>query len=100
MKVGIITTPNSKGQIVIPKTVRDLLGITPNIPLNLIVRDNALHMYPVREINSDHKILNTAFLKLLKKTQGAWADDKTWVKTRKKRRKIELEASKKRKQAW
>ena len=36
---------------------------------------------------------------LLRKTQGAWAGD-DWDKTRARRRKIELAASKKRKEAW
>lgn len=38
-------------------------------------------------------------LKILEKTQGAWAGD-DWPETARKRRKIELAASRRRKAAW
>ncbi|MBI4067270.1 AbrB/MazE/SpoVT family DNA-binding domain-containing protein [Candidatus Gottesmanbacteria bacterium] len=100
MNIGIIATPNQKGQIVIPKKYRDQLGITPHVPLNLIVKDNALHIYPIRGVETKPKISHAEFLKILKRTQGAWADDTTWDETRRRRRKIELAASERRKKAW
>lgn len=98
MKVGMIAKPNQKGQIVIPKEFRDVLGIDADVSLNLVLRGGGLYIYPVAEvittIDSDD-----SYLKILEKTKGRWGGD-TWNKARGKRRKIELSASKSRKQAW
>lgn len=98
MKVVTIVQPNEKGQIVIPKKTRDTLGITPAMPLNIVVRDGAIHLYPVREILVGQETQNHR-LRILKKTIGAWAGD-DWPKTEKRRRRIELAASARRKKAW
>lgn len=50
MKVGYIAKPNKKGQVVIPKKLRDELGITSDTAINFILRDNGLYMYPVEEV--------------------------------------------------
>lgn len=99
MNIGIITTPNKKGQIVIPKKYRDALEIDDTVPLNLVLQEKAIFIYPVRKIN-ESKVDNKAFLELLKKIKGSWADDKDWGKREKKRRKMELAASKRRKKEW
>lgn len=98
MNIGIITTPNQKGQIVIPKKYRDKLGITPQLPLNLIIKDNALHVYPINGVEMKHPVDKEKFSKILKRTQGAWADDKSWDEVRRKRKDLEVRASKRRKQ--
>lgn len=95
MKVGIITKPNQKGQIVIPKEYRDALGINEKVPLNIILRDQALFIYPVIDVTTATERREQDFLEILKKTKGVWAGD-SWEETQKKRRKIELEAAKKR----
>lgn len=95
MNVGTIVTPNTKGQIVIPQKMRASLSITADTPLHLSLVGETIMMQPIRSVittnNSD-----TAFMELLKKTAGSWADD-DWPKTEKRRRKIELVAAKKRK---
>lgn len=99
MKVGKIVEPNKKGQIVIPKEYRDKLGIDENVPLNMVLRDQSLHIYPVDSLVAKKAADDEAFLQLLDKTQGSWAGD-SWPETRKRRRKIELAASRRRKKAW
>lgn len=98
MKVGVITKPNQKGQIVIPKKMREVLGINDNVALNLILRGNGIYIYPVEEVVAKGE-RESSYLEILQKTQGTWRKE-DWGTVRKKRRKIELTASKKRKQAW
>lgn len=98
MKVGTITRPNQKGQIVIPKEMREVLGIDSSVSLNLVLRGCGIYIYPVEELvaRGDKE---SSYLEILQKTQGAWAKE-DWSSLRKERRKIELTASKRRKQAW
>lgn len=98
MKIGNIVEPNSKGQIVIPKKVRDALGITPQTPLNLVVRGTGIYLYPIDEVMTKMEG-ESSYLKLLEQTQGSWAND-DWNEQEKKIRKIELTAAGKNKQAW
>lgn len=98
MNVGNIVEPNNKGQIVIPKQIRNALGITPQTPLNLVVRGKGIYLYPVDEVVTKMEG-ESAYLKLLEQTQGSWADD-DWGRQEKKIRAIELEATRKNKQAW
>src|SRR5437762_13768056 len=98
MKIGTITYTNQKGQIVIPKKLRDKLNITPEIPLHVAVRDQGIYIHPVSHVMSQNE-KNKAFLQLLKKTQGMLAG-REFDPRAKERRKVELGASKKRKQAW
>lgn len=102
MKVGFIAEPNSKGQIVIPKKIRDELNITENTPLNIVVRDDGIHLYPITDVTTiaEAEIAHSKLLAALEKTRGLWADDKDFDKRQKQRRKIELEASRRRKKAW
>ena len=93
-----ITTPNQKGQIVIPKKIRDALGITASTPLQIKQIGDGILLQPLEEIVTKVE-QNIAFSKLLEKTRGAWHNDYD-EKLEKKRRKMELEASKKRKQSW
>ncbi|MBI3103498.1 AbrB/MazE/SpoVT family DNA-binding domain-containing protein [Candidatus Daviesbacteria bacterium] len=101
MNIGTIVTPNIKGQIVIPKKIRDDLNISAGQLLNVIVSNGGIHMYPVNEVVTEEEKSNKreVFLEILKSTQGAWAGD-DWPETEKRRRKIELKASRERKKAW
>lgn len=98
MKIGNIVSPNIKGQIVIPKKIREALGINENVPLNLVVNEGGIYLHPIKEVNQDLETADS-FIQILKKTAGAWAGD-DWPKTEKRRRRIELEASKRRKKGW
>lgn len=98
MKVGTITRSNQKGQVVIPKQMREALGIDSSVFLNLVLRGSGIYIYPVEEVVARGE-KESSYLEILQKTQGAWARE-DWDSLRKKRRKTELVASKKRKQAW
>ncbi len=98
MNIGTIVTPNTKGQIVIPQWIRNNLGITAETSLQVIQAGQSVVLHPivsvVRKIDS-----NEAFQAILNRTRGSWAGD-DWGKTRERRKKIELAASKRRKLAW
>jgi len=97
MKIGYIVEPNSKGQIVIPKSVRDKFRINPKTSLNLVIRGRGMYLTPIRQVISgvDEE---ASYLEILKKTKGAWGrkDDEIF----KRRRKTELSASQRRKKRW
>lgn len=47
MKIQAIIQPNSKGQIVIPKAVRKLLGIDSETQLHLVASGNSFVVTPI-----------------------------------------------------
>lgn len=98
MKVGIITRPNAKGQVVIPKEFRESLGITKNISLNMMIRGNGIYIYPIFGVVSATES-ESSYNKILGITKGAWKD-KNKHRLRAQKRKIEILASKKRKEVW
>jgi AbrB family looped-hinge helix DNA binding protein len=98
MKIGSFTTPNDKGQIVIPKEMRDALHIDTNATLNIILAGNGIYIYPVEEFLTKVEG-ESSYIKLLEKTKGSWKDDNSDM-LHKKKSQIELEASKSRKKAW
>jgi AbrB family looped-hinge helix DNA binding protein len=97
MKIGIFTKPNSKGQVVIAKEIRDALGINENTTLNMSLVGGMIYIGVVKEFITSEEG-ESSYLKLLEKTQGAWAGD-AWEETEDKQAKIELKASEARKKA-
>lgn len=102
MNIGIIVTPNIKGQIVIPKKIRDGLNITKNTPLNIRVVDDGIYIHPITEVvtNAEEDKRHRVLLQILKETQGAWANDKEFDKRQKKMRKMEIAAAKRMRKTW
>ena len=98
MKVGSFTTTNDKGQLVIPKEMRDALGIDSGVTLNLVLAGNGIYIYPVEEFITKAE-MESSYLRLLEKTKGTWANE-DWGEVEQNRSKIELEASKSRKNQW
>lgn len=94
MKVGYITKSNKKGQIVIPKEVRNALGIIGDVSLNMVLRDRGVYLYPIEEVTTAAE-QEDSYLRLLEQTKGKWGNDLPNIA--KKKRDIELAASKKRK---
>lgn len=94
----IVTRPNSKGQIVIPKKFREKLDIDEEVLLSLIIQGNGVFISPLKRSTStsDSKQI---FQEVLKMTAGAWKGD-DWSDTEQKRQQIELQATKDRKKAW
>ena len=74
MKVGIITKTNQKGQIVIPKKFRSVLGIRTNDLLNLVIRGRGIYICPVTEVITSSEDENS-YLKILEKTRGKCPDE-------------------------
>lgn len=101
MKVGYIAEPNAKGQIVIPKKIRDDLKIDKNTHLNLSIMGDGIWIHPVREVLTDRELKDShsLYLEVLEKTRGILAG-KPFYKNEKARRKLALRASQRRKQAW
>lgn len=101
MKVGYIAEPNSKGQIVIPKKIRDELKIDENTPLNFSIMAGGIWIHPVKEVLTDRELKDShsLYLEVLEKTRGILAG-KPYYKDQKKRRKLALQASKRRKKPW
>lgn len=97
MNIGTIVTPNSKGQVVIPAKVRDMLGITAQTPLQVEVMGHGVMFHPVVRVVRKGDFADETFAEILKKTQGSWAGD-DWPKTEKRRHQIEQRAALKRKQ--
>lgn len=98
MNLSTITKPNTKGQIVIPKKFREELSIDETVYLNVTLKGNGVFISPLGKTPStlDSRKIS---LEVLKKTAGSWGGD-GWEETDKKRREIELLASKRRKKAW
>ncbi|MEX0895820.1 MAG: AbrB/MazE/SpoVT family DNA-binding domain-containing protein [Patescibacteria group bacterium] len=93
-----IAQTNIKGQLVIPKKMRDKLGIKPTVQLQLVLKEAGIFIQPVKEIITDN-VGKESYLALLKKTQGSW-QDQTDVQKARDKKKLELQASRKRKQTW
>ncbi len=94
MQNSYFTTTNTKGQIVIPKKIRDLLGLNHNSLLKISSMDTKVIIEKIHE-NETQTESNNAYLQILKSTQGSWENEPFDSK-----RKIELSASKKRKSLW
>ena len=96
MKIGNIITSNLKGQIVIPASIRTQLGITDQVPLQLMVKGSVLYIMPIRDVVTvaDQE---SSYFDILIKTKGTWRNEKSISAQRKQ---LELEASAKRKEAW
>ncbi len=100
MKIGTFTTTNDKGQLVIPKEIRDALGIDSSVTLNIVLAGNGIYVYPVEEFITKSETENS-YLHLLEKTKGAWAEDNGDLdKLQQKRSSVELKASESRKNQW
>jgi AbrB family looped-hinge helix DNA binding protein len=99
MKIGAFTTPNEKGQIVIPKEIRDALGIDTSVTLNIMQAGKGIYIYPVEEFitKADGE---SSYVHLLEKTKGSWGDLNKEDIIRTEKTQLELEASKKRKKVW
>ena len=100
MKNITIATINTKGQLVIPKDIRNVLKINPNVLLQITLKGQGIMIYPVEEIVRRIDSENT-FSKILEITHGIWGRESYEEKKQERaRRKKELTASKRRKRAW
>ncbi len=99
MKIQAIVQPNSKGQIVIPKAVRKLLGIDSETQLHLTASGQSFVVTPFVSSEFPKVITKTTYADILSSTKGTWAND-SWPETANDREKIELAATKQAKKQW
>lgn len=92
-----MTKTNVKGQVVIPKEYRQLLGIKKGVALNIIATGSGIFIQPVRAVTGAFERADS-YLDLLRKTKGAWAGD-SWAGTARKRAAKEKAAARKHRQA-
>lgn len=98
MKIRNLVKTGPKGQIIIPKEMREALGLRENSHLSITIRNKGIYIEPVEEfIYPGTKDLS--YTAVLEKTKGAFATE-DWGSLRKKRKDTEIKASKKRRQAW
>lgn len=106
MNISKITTTNSKGQVVIPKSIRDKLGINQDVSLQIQIQGQGVY---ISLLNMDLVSQNNQDLELqiLESTVGAWADKAGWEEDKNEdthqlaqKQSLELAASAARKQAW
>lgn len=97
---------NSKGQITIPKRLRQELEINEKTPLATIGSAGKLILTPIESVNPKTRPWtpqrNKKLLEALLATKGSWSeeDGKAWDEMRKRRRRIELAAARKNRAAW
>lgn len=100
MKIPHITKPNEKGQIVIPKDLRDELGISEKVSLHLVKKGQGIYIYPIEEVIGGFDTVGS-YAAILRKTQGTWGKETNKEKRRAKaQRTLELKAAKLAKEAW
>ncbi|NCN06310.1 MAG: AbrB/MazE/SpoVT family DNA-binding domain-containing protein [Candidatus Pacebacteria bacterium] len=99
MKIQTIVQPNQKGQIVIPKAIRQQLGITSNTQLHLVSSASSFVITPLTNTTFPKLLENQTYADVLEETKGAWAND-SWPETQKSRDNIERIAADKPKKAW
>lgn len=98
MKVGTFATTNDKGQLVLPKEMRNALGIDSSVTLNIVLAGKGIYVYPVEEFITKSET-ESSYLQLLQKTKGTWSDE-NWDELQQKRSEVELRASEDRKKRW
>jgi AbrB family looped-hinge helix DNA binding protein len=98
MNIGTIVTPNAKGQIVIPKSFREELDITPQTYIQVQLVENTLYLKPIAAV-IPRGIGEKSYYEILKRTKGAWAKE-DWDSLQNRRKKVELTAARERRKGW
>jgi AbrB family looped-hinge helix DNA binding protein len=99
MNVGSIAVANSKGQIVIPAQMRKMLNIQPGSFLKAVFMGSGIYVEPVKVVPSAPDS-DAAYLAILEKTKGSWTATSADKAREVQKRKIELTAAEKRRNAW
>ncbi len=98
MNLNLVVQTDQKGQIILPKEVGKALGVGRKTTLKLVFSGGGIYIYPVED-DIFRLGRKNSYLEVLKMTQGSWRGE-GWENFRKRRGKIELLASKKRKKLW
>lgn len=89
--IGTIVTPMARGQITIPKEIRDKLGIKPGTPLNVTLEVNKIVVQPLKQLLNNMtpgetvkpKLSPVEYVRRLQGIKGVWwtkADDIKLIK--------------------
>jgi len=103
MPINQIVVPTDKWQVTIPKKIRNSIALEKKTPLNVRSDNGEIIFTPIKMIAKEDVWTEERRKKLyqsLQEIKGIWANDKSWPKIRKRRKKIEIEASKKRRKEW
>lgn len=98
MKNMTIANSNSKGQIVLPASMRKALNIDEHVSLLITLRGKTIQIEPILSVSTVGEITSKNILEILQSTQGAWHDDSPDIDDI--IRKRELAATARRKQSW
>ncbi len=98
MNIGVIATPNTKGQVVIPKKLRVQFGIDSGSPLNIVAGDGMIYLKPIRTLRGRFPQIGGPYLRVLGMTRGAWGHERDHGHQRKQR--LEIVAARRRRRAW
>ena len=74
MKISTVTTTNTKGQIVIPQSIREALQISPKKQLHVKLSGHGIFIEPIQEFVANIAT-DSSYVKILQKTQGSWGKD-------------------------
>ncbi len=98
MKILQIAYTNQKGQLVIPKKMRDQFAIDESVPLKLELKSGGIQVTPIKDLFTNSESKRQRFLNILEKTQGAWSDfdEKAWNK----QKALESKLTAERKKPW
>lgn len=91
----LLTQPNQKGQIVIPKVLRDEMHIGEHTPLAISRQGDGLFLVPIHDIVTTKGVPST-YHALLRETRGAWGKKEELSDSKA----FEFKASTRRKQPW
>jgi AbrB family looped-hinge helix DNA binding protein len=97
MNIMTIANVNIKGQVVIPKEMRKKLNIDQSVPLSFELFGESIVIKPIRGIITNIPSDQDIYLEVLKRAKGSWKAETTEDK---KRRQIEIDASRRNKKAW
>ncbi len=97
MKIQDIVSTNTKGQLVIPKAMREQLSITSDSKLYIVLRGNSIYISPIQDVITRAEV-ESSYIKLLEKTRGTWGEE--GESTDHTRSEKELHASSERKKQW
>lgn len=92
---GILTQTNTKGQIVIHGEYRKALGLKNSQPINVVLENDHITLWPVKDILVDYDT-SSSYTDILKNTQGKWGSYNSSTK----KRQLELDSSQKRRLKW
>lgn len=70
-----IANSNSKGQIVLPSSMRKALNIDEHVSLLITLRGKTIQIEPIIDVKTVGELSPSNILEILRETRGAWQED-------------------------